>query len=185
MAGGKSSRLGREKAFIAYHGKPQVLYLYNILKSLHLDVYISCRYDQATQFQGICSLIIDQEPSIGPLGGIFVAMATYPDSDWMVVACDMPMISEHTVRNLLENRGEKPVTTYKSEKKDFPEVLLTVYNKELFSAFQQAIESKNYSLQTLLKNQEKRFILPGNEQELVNVNTMEELNMVTDLIRGK
>ena len=183
MAGGESSRLGREKAFINYHGKPQVLHLHQMLKSLQLEVYISCRRGQVAQFRDICPLIIDQGPSVGPMGGIFAALSTGAVHDWLVVACDMPLVSVQTFQNLLANHRGSPVTTYKDENKAFPEVLLTIYGGGCFSSFQQAISDKSYSLQSLLKTVNTRFVPPANEQELMNVNTLEGLKKAMRLVR--
>lgn len=185
MAGGRNSRLGRDKAFIEYHGKPQVLHLYEMLASLQVPAYISCRRSQADQFQGICPLIFDGDLSIGPLGGIFAAMEAYPVHDWLVIASDMPMVTERTLVRLMQKYGKKSLTTYKSQKKAFPEVLLTIYKKELLPTFRKAIHRRNYSLQTLLKSVEKHFVIPENELELLNVNTVEDLNAVLHLIRDQ
>ena len=184
VAGGNSTRIGRSKAFIAYHGVTQISYLYELLRSMPLPVYISCRKNQASQFQEICPLIIDMEPAVGPMGGIFAAMSAYPDSDWLVMACDMPMISEKTIKRLTESYSDKPVITYKSDHKTFPEVLLTIYKKKLFSDFQQAISKKAYSLQKLINKVDKHFISPESEYELINVNTVEDLNMVKSMIKN-
>lgn len=185
MAGGEGSRLGMDKAFIQYYGEPQVLRLHKILKSLGLEVYISCRRDQQEKFRNICPLIFDREPSIGPIGGVLAAMVAHTDHDWLVVACDMPMVSVQTLQNLLNHRGPEPVITYKSEKKPFPEVLLTLYRKELLATFQKAVESKSYSFQNLLKSVDTLFIPPDNEQELINVNTIEDLDQVNNLIKAE
>ena len=185
MAGGEGSRLGMDKAFIHYYGEPQVLHLHKMLKSLVLEVYISCRRDQQEKFQNICPLVFDREPSIGPIGGVLAAMVTHTDHDWLVMACDMPMVSVQTLQNLLDHQGPERVITYKSEKKSFPEVLLTIYRKELLSTFQQAAESKSYSLQNVLKSVDTLFLSPDSEQELINVNTIEDLNRVNNLIKAE
>ncbi len=185
LTGGKSSRLGREKAFINYHGKPQVMYLYDLLQSLGLEVFISCNPDQVTSFQHTDRLLVDKREFIGPMGGIFTAMSAYPDSDWLVVACDMPMISKKTLQYLLDHDEGQGIVTYKSRKKAFPEVLLTIYKKEIFPAIHKAVENKNYSLQRLLKEAETRFIVPKDELTLMNVNTTGDLTKISQLIKGK
>ncbi|MDN5213972.1 molybdenum cofactor guanylyltransferase [Fulvivirgaceae bacterium BMA12] len=185
LTGGKSSRLGQEKAFINYHGKPQVMYLYDLLQSLGLDVFISCNPDQVTSFQRTDRLLIDKREFIGPIGGIFTAMSAQPDRDWLVVACDMPMISKKTLQHLLDHDEGQRIITYKSKEKAFPEVLLTIYKKEIFPAIRQAVENENYSLQRLLKEVETRFIAPEDEITLVNVNTAEDLAKINRLIKGK
>src|SRR5512134_3524254 len=98
MAGGFSSRLGRDKFAIPWHGLPQWQYLGNLLSGLGLPVYISCRKEQAASLRGPWPLIPDAFGPVGPAGGILSAMEAVPQTAFLVIACDMPLVDAVTLR---------------------------------------------------------------------------------------
>ena len=128
LTGGKSTRMGQDKSFLEYHGKPQLNYMYELLKSELDEVYISCKsQDEYTGFDQD-SYLEDRFHGMGPLGGIMTAQATDAKCAWLVVAVDLPFVDEEVLKCLLENRNPfKAATAFKSNFRDFPEPLMSIY----------------------------------------------------------
>ena len=60
LAGGKSTRMGKDKGQISYHGIPQSTYLYNLLKDICDNTFLSIREDQQNQYDDTFNVIVDQ-----------------------------------------------------------------------------------------------------------------------------
>jgi hypothetical protein len=60
---GKSTRMGTDKANIAYHSKPQNQFFYETVKKMGLEPFISCREDQKDAFEGNVISLSDWVPA--------------------------------------------------------------------------------------------------------------------------
>ena len=127
LTGGKSTRMGQDKAFLKYRGISQLQYMYDLLTPVG-EVKISCR-DKAV-YPGFEDSVYleDRYHGLGPLGGILTAISEDAKSAWLVAAVDLPYVDSEALTYLTENRNPfKAATAYKSNFKDFPEPLLTIY----------------------------------------------------------
>jgi molybdopterin-guanine dinucleotide biosynthesis protein A len=129
LAGGKSRRMGIDKALLQRDGKSQLTRMHELLGSCVDKVFVSARPSQADDPErSRFELIFDQYDDIGPVAGILSAMEQYPHADWLVVACDLPNVDAETLQNLIENRRrQQPFTAYRSSYDDLPEPLCAIY----------------------------------------------------------
>src|SRR5690349_7912378 len=105
LAGGMSTRMGRNKAFIKWHDKEQQYHVADMLRNLCKDVFISCRKEQEKDLSSEYKTIPDSFFDMGPLGGILSALQSEPGKAWLVVACDLPLLNEETLRFIIANRN--------------------------------------------------------------------------------
>jgi CTP:molybdopterin cytidylyltransferase MocA len=103
LAGGASTRMHADKASFSHHGEPQVKFLARALSRLTRTVCISVRRAQNLNaaFDGL-KLLPDREDNIGSLEGLLSAFSYAPFAAWLVVAVDMPGVSERTLQRLVE-----------------------------------------------------------------------------------
>jgi molybdopterin-guanine dinucleotide biosynthesis protein A len=128
LCGGRSTRMQQDKSTIAYHGMPQWQYLYNLLQSLVPEVYLSCRADQQPDFTDHIPVITDSVPGAGPIVGLLSAHAAFPDDAWLVLACDLPLISLQSLSFLVHARQpEKDATAFLSSFNNSPEPLIAIW----------------------------------------------------------
>lgn len=132
LAGGKSRRMGRDKALLERDGQSQLAFIVQLVAD-HVDrVFVSARDDQKhdperRRFEQV----VDRYDDMGPLAGILSAMDAYPDADWLVVACDLPNVGAETLTHLLANRSpDLPFTAYVSSHDGLPEPLCAVYRAD-------------------------------------------------------
>lgn len=126
LAGGRSRRMGQDKALLDYCGRPQVDVCFDLLSSLCARVFVSIRPDQEA---GRHPVIRDQFEHPGPLNGILSAFAAQPGHAWLVVACDLPFLDQATLRELLRHRDPaRPATAFRSRHHEgLPEPLCAIY----------------------------------------------------------
>ena len=99
LCGGLSSRMGRDKALIDYHGVPQYEWVSNLLKPFCTKVF--CSVSETLQEKITASNIVDTYKEQGPLGGIVSAFELENDVDWLIVSCDMPHLIGKDVEHLI------------------------------------------------------------------------------------
>ena len=75
LAGGQSSRMGRDKAGLDYHGQPHAEYLFHLVSGLLPNTFVSVREGHSTFTDRV---IRDSFPTKGPINGILSAMKAHP-----------------------------------------------------------------------------------------------------------
>lgn len=164
LAGGQSTRMGTDKGLLEYHGISQREYLYKMFQELfprqdegQLGAYYSVRQHQ--DISG--NTIVDKFKGLGPFGGICSAFQENPNTAWLVVATDVPFISEELISLLLEKRNpSKIATTFKGKGKEFPEPLITIWEPKAYPLLLNYL-SQGYSC--------PRKILINSEVEIVEI----------------
>lgn len=176
LTGGKSSRMGEDKALINYHGKTQAKYLFDLMKPFCDEVYLSARPKQWDD-SDISDLpqLLDMEISRGPTRGILTALKTDPTVSWLVVACDLIHINEQSLQTLVENfNPQVTAICFANREKHFPEALCALYTPQALDVFLAAAENdmscpvKILSHANILKLEQVEGI------DLTNINTPDE-----------
>ena len=109
LAGGKSRRMGQDKALLQREGQSQLSYIASLLEEVTDRLFVSARQDQQDDPErSRFAAIVDRYHAIGPIAGILSAMDEYPDADWLVIACDLPNIDRETLDYLIAHRGAGP-----------------------------------------------------------------------------
>lgn len=128
LAGGKSRRLGQDKAAVQVDGLPMLARMVELARRFCPVVAVSGR-DPSALAPGL-TWFLDQEPGIGPMGGIITALERY-QKPCLVLSCDLPLLDESTVGRLLEAWRARPcgavMTTFEQTETGFIEALVAVY----------------------------------------------------------
>lgn len=132
LSGGRSSRMGRDKALLLSDGQTQLARMVELLGRHVERVFVSARPDQANDPErSRYDLVVDRYADIGPVAGILSAFDMNPEVAWLVVACDLPNVDDQTIESLLAGRrvGD-PFTAYRSSYDGLPEPLCAIYAPE-------------------------------------------------------
>jgi molybdopterin-guanine dinucleotide biosynthesis protein A len=129
LAGGKSRRMGRDKAALVTDGETQLARAVKRLSGFVDRVFVSTSTAQAGDpVRNEFEQIVDRYDDMGPIAGILSAMDTFPGHSWLVLACDLPNIDAATIGFLVDNASpDHPVTAFRSVIDDMPEPLCAVY----------------------------------------------------------
>lgn len=185
LAGGKSVRMGQDKGAIKWFNKEQRYHIADILMQQCDDVFISCRTDQQLQLAEAYKALPDTFVNLGPYGAILSAFREQPDSAWLVVACDMPLLDSATLTHLIENRDPSSIaTTYKSDFEGLPEPLITIWEPKSYPVLL-AYLAQGYSCpRKVLINSDVLVLSPLNSAALTNVNTPQDFEIIKQKINS-
>ena len=185
LAGGRSRRMGMDKARLTYHnGEEQEVHVAQLCRSLGLETYISKASSWEGTTLGEFRVIKDIHTDIGPLGALLAAFEHAETSAWLVVACDLPLISTDTLQSLLLHRNTDLAATAYTHSDNLPEPLLAIYEPSIHQALKVAYGSGNYSPRYLLQHQEIHMLPTHDPSTLSNANTPEEYERLKAVIGG-
>jgi molybdopterin-guanine dinucleotide biosynthesis protein A len=173
LAGGASKRMRRDKATLEYRGKTQLERAFE-LASRHVEkVFVSLRADQVSDpTRSQRPMIVDSGEGAGPMVGIRSALAAHPKAAWLVLACDLPFLSDTVIAELLRRRDPSAVATaYKSAHDGLPEPLCAIWEP---SAARLLAETDADCPRKFLIRHNTHLIDPFDPRALDNVNTPEE-----------
>ena len=92
QAGGKSSRMGQDKALMPFRGMPLIQYVLGRLSAIADEIIITTNVPDDYHFLDM-PLYRDLRPGRGALGGLYTALSSAKGDFVAVVACDMPFAS--------------------------------------------------------------------------------------------
>ncbi|MGA0557443.1 molybdenum cofactor guanylyltransferase [Larkinella sp. VNQ87] len=177
LAGGRSTRMGVDKSTLAYHGKPQFEYLYDLLSSYCDDVFLSVNAEQAAHLaDSRFQLLVDAAPVEGPLAGILTAFQSGPENPvaWLAVVCDLPLLSETSLRKLALNRQPDTLATaFWDSDHQFPDPSVCIWEPAAYPAMLQALADGKPYPRLILMQHDCTLLDIDDVNELTNVNTPE------------
>lgn len=176
LAGGESKRMGTDKSSLIYHQTlPQRLYLYHLLKSFCAEVFISCREEQAMKWTEQLPYLPDTTPNIGPMAGVLSAFEFNSKVAWLLVACDMPMIDDLVIKNLIQHRNSSKIATfYHHSEGHNPEPMLSIWEPMAFAVLLEEKKQGQFSLKKILQKENTGQVENSSFFFLKNVNTPKE-----------
>lgn len=104
LAGGKSSRMGQDKGLVDFQGKRMVEYAIDLLKPYCDELLISVNQPGYENY-GL-SLVADQYPNFGPIGGLHASLKKAKNKWCLVLGCDMPFLTPEFVELLLSKQAD-------------------------------------------------------------------------------
>ena len=176
LAGGASKRMQRDKAALKYLGRTQLERAFE-LASRHVDkVFVSVRTDQISDpTRAPRPMIVDLGEGEGPIVGIRSALAAYPEAAWLVLACDLPFLSDAAIEGLLRRRDPNSLATaYKSAHDGLPEPLCAIWEPAAARALAGYQAGGGQCPRKFLIRHAAHLIDPLDPRALDNVNTPEE-----------
>ena len=176
LAGGKSRRMGKDKAQLSYHGQPHSHYLYKLLEEVCENTFLSIREEQIDQYEDDFNLIVDRDEFRGPFNGLLSAYDSNSEVAWLVVACDLPLINRESLSQLKEERDpSRPATAFATKKSGLPEPLVAIWEPEaLKQAKSYLAQSDSSCPRKYLINSDTKLIHPEDDNVLLNANIEEE-----------
>lgn len=182
LAGGRSSRMGTDKAALVHpDGRPLARRTFDLLVEAGcMEVMLSLRHDQPIPagFEDLADPAIVRDPDgegAGPLAGIVAAMSLRPDADWLVLACDLPRLDVATLKHLISSkRPNELFISYRSKFDGLPEPLCAVYTAAALPLL------RDFGFRCprkVLIRHECRLLDPVTPRALDNANTPEDWQM--------
>ena len=186
LSGGKSTRMGENKAFIELEGVPIVRRIYTLFKELFQEVIIVT--NQQELFKNFDSKIYsDLIPNQGALGGLYTGLFFSTFQYSFCVACDMPFIKKALVQYIINHIEGEDVIVPRTE--DGLQPLHAIYSKNCLDPIKIIMEQGKYKIIDFYNQvnvkivEEKEFtVLDPLRESFINVNTPDELHSI---IKGR
>jgi molybdenum cofactor guanylyltransferase len=181
LAGGKSSRMGRDKAYLPVEWQGASIPLWErqlaVLQSIAPEkLVISGPPKQG--YPSSVTVLEDDWPNVGPLGGIATCLSWSQSAFLLVLALDMPRIQPGFLQELLARSA--PGCGVVPAHRDRFEPLIAVYPASALAVAIDQLRGQDYALQHfVVKLLESRLIISyeveaGEQAQLVNWNTPED-----------
>lgn len=178
LAGGKSSRMGENKAFIDFRGRTLLARALATLRGTVDDVTIVGDPDL---FAGYGAVISDIFPGCGPLAGIHAALTHSPAELNVMLAVDMPFVSADLLRFLLYAAGQAHAIVTVPQIARGLQPLCAVYRPTFAPVAAEALRSGRHKIDAAFANipihviAEPELAAAGfSEKNFINVNTPDD-----------
>lgn len=187
LAGGKSSRMGTDKALLEFEGKQ---FITQIAEELSwFDERIIARGGNSRlegELEREWTVIPDFYPDHGPIGGLHAALSACESDALFVVTCDMPLIESWLVRELCARMQE---TDFDGERVDAYDAVISVgeggkihplcgvYRKSVIPVLEEQILSGRNRVMEALKRLRVNYVTvdsPAGARQLANINTSQD-----------
>lgn len=149
LAGGKSSRMGREKSDLLYRGRSFLELQADKANLLHITDVLISGYRGAQQLP--YPVLHDQTPEQGPLGGLATCLEAV-HNDWaLVLSVDAPLVPVSELENLMEFalHGGCRAAILRSAEREYP--LIGMYHRSLAPAMREEIALRKGSVFAMLR----------------------------------
>ena len=171
FAGGKSSRMGRDKALLPFGGFSTLAqYQYERLRPLFRSVHLSAKSDK---FPFTAPLILDDSELFAPTAGLLAAFECL-QGDFFALSVDTPFVDEKIVETLWTHyeHGACDAVIARSPGGSHP--MCGIYTTRILPPLQKMVRMGRYRLGDLLQHSDTCFVDFDEEAPFFNMNTPEE-----------
>lgn len=175
LAGGRSKRMGQDKAQLLVSGQTLFTRMLELMQGLFSDVIIAGDRSDLSR-PGVPSI-----PDIYPgsaLGGIHTGLVT-AKTDWVFIApCDMPYPDQRVIESLLLHRDNHDAVVPQTPAGFEP--VFALYHKNCLKQMESMLEQDQFRIYTFYQNIDIHFLTPEHmpedwQRSLLNLNTPEDL----------
>ena len=172
LAGGKSSRMGCDKAFLMWKGKTFVERIISAAQQIAQKVVLS---GDASRLRKLgLDVIEDEVTGNGPVYALASSFKKMGQTPTLVISCDVPQVTVQDLEYLVaQHNSQFDVTCFEYNGKTLP--LIGIYSANSFKAFYRAVENGERKLFSVLNNLKVKRIKYNGVSGLQNVNTPQDL----------
>lgn len=177
LTGGKSSRMGSRKSGILFCNELTMLDLaYNLLDELGLNkIAVGSLDEHESQRHRDVIIVPDLIPGRGPVGGLHSLFESGNAEEYLVLPCDMPLLSTDLLLRLVQSAGDDQTVVFRLGERLLP--LPGLYPSSAIGVVREILQSPSASLMRLLQATQARTICLNEDDKalLTGVNTPDEL----------
>ena len=149
LAGGRSVRMGRDKAAVALAGRPLLEHMLRKLRALGLRARVAGLREPVGTVAA--EVLHDAHPDCGPLSGMETALATSEAALVLVLGVDLPLIETDFLAWMLRRAGTTEAMATIPRLLGEPHPLCAVYRRELLSDVSESLAAGAYKVMTAVK----------------------------------
>ncbi len=189
LAGGQSSRMGRDKSFVELMGKPLIAHVIERVRQLSLPMMIIANQPESYQAFGL-PVFTDVLPNRSSLAGLYSAIYHSPSDYTLCVACDMPFLNPALLTYMIGlSTGYDAIVPIIG---DHPQGLHAIYRKACLAPMLQHLEQNHLRIRDLYVlintcrvDEDTLRQHDSNLDSFINVNTPEALVLVSAKLNNR
>ena len=187
LAGGKSKRMGQDKAFLNVGKQMVIERVIERVRPLTDDLYISTNTPEAFNRFNL-PIVGDIQSDKAALGGIYSAIYAAQHQSVLIVACDMPFLNVNLLNHLIELSSTADVVAPLINPPQ-PETMHTVYSKICLPAIEKRLLANKLRIIGFFDDVTVRYVeqkeiaaIDPNLYSFINMNTPQDLERARKLV---
>jgi molybdenum cofactor guanylyltransferase len=178
LCGGKSSRIGKNKALLKLGPFNLLEHSILTLKPFCEDIIVSANFNEFGSIQ--CQQIKDVYPGIGPISGIYSALLKSKTIHNIIISCDMPFISFEVISYIIENSENSDIVL--PEVEGHIQSLTGYFNKSILPGIEEEIKNSHFKPIQMFKSMNLKVLKIDSSFEFYkdflffNINTLADYN---------
>ena len=177
FAGGKSRRMGKDKALLDFGGKPLALYQFERLKNIFENVVISTK-EEKFPFQA--PLILDSSKIYAPTPALLDIFNFY--EEFFALSVDTPFIEKNIIEKIVKKALDNPTKNAIIAKTKKAHPLIGVYRKSIVPILKEEIAKGNYKLNAILQRADTEYVAFEEDDRFLNLNYPDEFQKALKLL---
>jgi molybdopterin-guanine dinucleotide biosynthesis protein A len=180
LAGGKSSRLGANKAFVEVGGKPIIERIIERVEPLGSELILITNTPAEYTHLGL-PVFVDLMAGKATLGGVYTAIACASNDYTLIVSCDQPFLNPRLLEYLISLREGYDVVV-PLNRENYPQSMQAIYGKRCLEPIRQRLEADRLKVIGFFSDVRVREVageeidqFDPHRYSFVNVNTPEDL----------
>ncbi len=166
LVGGKSSRFGKDKAFLELNDLLILKRTYDLLeKVFDSNPLLVGRNEPVFNYR----TIPDEIEGIGPIAGLYTSLKNVECSFIFLIACDMPFLKESLIRYMILNLDKTLDILMPRYNNNMIEPLFSIYSKNVLKYIETNIKLGKYGFHFLLNYDRELKIKFVNENDLKKI----------------
>jgi molybdenum cofactor guanylyltransferase len=184
LAGGRSSRMGTDKAFVEFQGRTLLERALALVTAITEKVYV---LGSRARFGAFGEVVEDEFPDHGPLAGIHAGLRASSTDLNLILAVDMPFVTDVFLRYMLNEAEQSDALVTLPRAAGNWQPLCAVYRRPFAKLAESALRAGRNRIDLLFREtsvhiiEEPQIQRAGFDAELFrNLNTREELRAAED-----
>jgi molybdopterin-guanine dinucleotide biosynthesis protein A len=187
LAGGRSTRLGLNKAFLEINGQPLIERIVDRLAQMCEEIIIVT--NEVDEYEHLEAIVVpDVVPGKGALGGIYSGLQAASNPHSLIVACDMPFLNLTLLRYMQGFAEAYDVVIPRVGQ--FVEALHAIYSKRCLPHIERRVQAGELQITRFLSDvrvgyveQEEIEIFDPDHLSFFNINSQEDLQKACEIWR--
>jgi len=182
FAGGKSSRMGTDKALLPFASFTTLTeFQYTRLKKIFQNVYISCKNSDKFDFEADFIEDSVQADIFAPTAGFLAAFRELQTENIFVLSVDTPFVDAAIIKKIFEAKSTD-FDAVVAQTQEGIQPMCGLYHSSLVSEFQNMQQNNNHKLGMLLKNVKTKYVFFEESEAFFNLNHPDEYKKALTLV---